>query len=31
VDFVESQRVDIPVLNKLLTSGTGSSPQMVLR
>ena len=25
VDFVESQRVNIPVLNKLLTSGTGSS------
>ena len=25
VDFVESQRVNIPVLNKLLTSGTGPS------
>jgi curved DNA-binding protein len=25
VDFVESQRVNIPVLNRLLTSGTGSS------
>jgi hypothetical protein len=25
VDFVESQRVKIPILNKLLTSGTGSS------
>jgi curved DNA-binding protein CbpA len=25
VDFVESQRVNIPILNKLLTSGTGSS------
>ncbi len=25
VDFVESQRVNIPILNKLLTTGTGSS------
>ena len=25
VDFVESQRVNIPILNKLLTSGTGPS------